>query len=262
LQTDQSESAVLFEVTDSVARITLNRPAKYNAMNMRFALDFQAAVAAVAERSDIAVVVLCANGPAFCAGGDLEAMFEADDLQEYFTTQAEALHGGIGQLSSLPVVVVAAVSGVVAGGGLGLVLTGDLIVAGENTTFTPAYPRLGFTPDCGVTAQLPRAVGLRRALQYTVGGKKLDAAEALEWGLVSEVVETDRVLTRALELAHTVATSASGALGETRSLVRSSFDRDLQTSLDLEATTIVARTTQQESIDLVARFAAARGARR
>lgn len=261
MHNDQSESAVLLEVTDRVARITLNRPTKYNAMNMRFALEFQAAVADIAERAEVAVVVLAANGPAFCAGGDLEAMFEADDLQSYFAAQAEALHGGIGQLSRLRIVVVVAVHGVVAGGGLGLVLTGDLIVASDDTTFTPAYPRLGFTPDCGVTAQLPRVVGLRRALEYTVGGRRLDAAEALEWGIVTEVVRPDAVLARALALAETVAATAPGALGETRSLIRSSFDRDLQENLDLEAKTIVARSVQQESIDLVARLAAARGAR-
>jgi 2-(1,2-epoxy-1,2-dihydrophenyl)acetyl-CoA isomerase len=261
LETDQSESAILLEVTDGIARITLNRPAKYNAMNMRFALEFQAAVAAIAGRSDVAVVLLAANGPAFCAGGDLEAMFEADDLQSYFAAQAEALHGGIGQLSTLPTVVVVAVSGVVAGGGLGLVLTGDLIVAGENTTFTPAYPKLGFTPDCGVTAQLPRVVGRGRALQYTVGGRKLTAADALEWGLVTEVVPADVVLERALALAEQVRAGASGALGETRALIRSSFERDLQASLDLEAETIVARSSQQESINLVGQLAAARNAR-
>ncbi len=258
METDQNEPAVLFEVVDRIARITLNRPAKYNAMNMRFALEFQSAVAAIAANPDVAAVVLAANGPAFCAGGDLEAMFEAEDLQAYFTAQADALHGGIGQLSQLPVVVVVAVSGVVAGGGLGLVLTADLVVIGDNTTFTPAYPRLGFTPDCGVTAQLPRFVGIRRALEYTVGGRKLDAAEALEWGIATEVVPADSVLTRALELAAVIADSAPGALGETRALIRSSFDRDLQANLDLEATTIVARTTQSESVDLLARFAAAR----
>jgi 2-(1,2-epoxy-1,2-dihydrophenyl)acetyl-CoA isomerase len=261
LESTLEQSAVLLDVTDGIARITLNRPAKYNAMNMRFALDFQGAVAAIATRTDISVVVLAANGTAFCAGGDLDAMFAADDLQSYFAAQADALHGGIGMLSELRVVVIVAVSGVVAGGGLGLVLAGDLIVAGDNTTFTPAYPKLGFTPDCGVTALLPRAVGLSRALQYTVGGRKLNAADALEWGLVTEVVASDAVLERALELADLIRTTAPVALGETRSLIRSSFDLDLRENLDREAETIVARSAQLESTHLVSEVAESRAAR-
>jgi 2-(1,2-epoxy-1,2-dihydrophenyl)acetyl-CoA isomerase len=255
------EPVVVLDIQDSVARITLDRPAKYNAMNMQFALEFQAAVAAIGERTDVAVILLAANGPAFCAGGDVAAMTAVPDLQEYFVAQANALHGGIGQLASLPIAVVVAASGVVAGGGLGLLLTGDLVVIGDNTTFTPAYPSLGFTPDCGVTHHLPRVVGMRRALQYTVGGRKLTAADALEWGLVTEVVPVADVLARATELAYRIRDSAPEALGQTRQLVRSALDRELQESLDLEAEVIVARSSAGESQRLVEAFTSARGSR-
>jgi 2-(1,2-epoxy-1,2-dihydrophenyl)acetyl-CoA isomerase len=258
---DTDEAAVLLEVSEGIALITLNRPAKYNAMNMEFALGFQAAVAEIADRSDVGSILLSANGPAFCAGGDVAAMTQVPDLQAYFAAQADALHGGISQLAALPITVIAAVRGVVAGGGLGLVLTADLVIAGDNTTFTPAYPTLGFTPDCGVTYHLPRRVGLPRALEYMVGGRKLDAAEALSWGIVTEVLAPDDVAARATQLAEQVRDSAPRALGETRALIRSSFDRGLQQSLDLEAKTIVGRSAADESRELVAAFTASRGAR-
>jgi len=259
---ESDEAAVLLGVSDGIARITLNRPAKYNAMNMQFALEFQAAVAEIATRTDVGAIILSANGPAFCAGGDVAAMTDVPDLQAYFAAQADALHGGIGQLASLPITVIAAVRGVVAGGGLGLVLTADLVIAGDSTTFTPAYPKLGFTPDCGVTYHLPRRVGMPRALEYMVGGKKLDAAEALAWGIVTEIVEPDAVAARATQLAEQIRDSAPEALGETRALIRSSFERGLQESLDLEAETIVARSSAAESRGLVAAFTASRGAQR
>jgi 2-(1,2-epoxy-1,2-dihydrophenyl)acetyl-CoA isomerase len=262
MASESDEAAVLLEISDGIARITLNRPAKYNAMNMPFARDFQATVRTIASRSDVAVIILCANGPAFCAGGDVGAMTEVPDLQAYFAAQADALHGGIGQLAALPIAVIAAVRGVVAGGGLGLVLAADLVIAGDNTTFTPAYPKLGFTPDCGVTYHLPRRVGMPRALEYMVGGRTLDAATALEWGIVTEVTAPDAVLDRAIQLAEQARDSAPHALGETRALIRSSFDRGLQQSLDLEAETIVARSAGAEARGLVEAFTASRGARR
>jgi 2-(1,2-epoxy-1,2-dihydrophenyl)acetyl-CoA isomerase len=102
---------------------------------------------------------------------------------------------------------------------------------------------------------------LSRALQYTVGGRKLNAADALEWGLVTEVVASDAVLERALELADLIRTTAPLALGETRSLIRSSFDLDLRENLDREAETIVARSAQLESTHLVSEVAESRAAR-
>ena len=260
--TETDEAAVLLVVSDGIARITLNRPAKYNAMNMAFALDFHAAVAQIATRSDVSAIILSANGPAFCAGGDVGAMTDVPDLQAYFAAQADALHGGIGQLAALPITVIAAVRGVVAGGGLGLVLTADLVVAGNDTTFTPAYPKLGFTPDCGVTYHLPRRVGMPRALEYIVGGRKLDAVDALDWGIITEVLEPDAVSARATHLAEQIRDSAPAALGQSRALIRSSFDRGLQESLNLEAGTIVARSSSDESRGLVEAFTAARGAHR
>lgn len=258
--TDEEEPVTL-EVTDGLATITLNRPAKYNAMSMGFARAFNSSVRSIAERSDVGAILLEANGPAFCAGGDVVAMAAATDRQAYLAELAVEMHGGLGVLATLPVVVVVAVHGVVAGGGLGLVLAGDLVIAAEDSTFTAAYAGLGFTPDCGVTANLPSAIGVRRALQFSVGGHKLSAAQALDWGLVGEVVGGEQLAERAHAVARRVIDTAPLALGESRQLIRTSADLDLQHNLDREASTIVARSSSSEATDLFDRFLASRGPR-
>lgn len=257
-----AEPAVLLEISRGIAQVILNRPAKYNTMNRALASDFRKAVTEIAARDDVGAIVFSARGAAFCAGGDVSPMLDSENLQTYLTELADDMHAGIELLSTLPIVVIVAVNGVVAGGGLGLVLTGDLVVSSPAATFIPAYAGLGYTPDCGVTKHLPETVGLRRALRFSVGGEKLSADTALEWGIVSEIVSEGAVLARALELAAAVNASAPAALGSTRALLRSSFDRDLKSSLDLEAATIVDHSAGAESVDLIAAFAAARRARR
>ncbi|MCU1480636.1 MAG: enoyl-CoA hydratase/isomerase family protein [Subtercola sp.] len=255
---------ILLEITDGMAVITLNRDSKYNAMSMDLAVGLFAAVTDIAARPDVGVVLIEARGPAFCAGGDLDGISEAVDRREYMTELAVQLHGAFGLLASLPVVVVVAVHGVVAGGGVGMMLAGDLIIAGEDSTFFSAYDRLGFTPDCGVSARLPAAVGVQRALQFSVGGRKLTAQDALAWGLVTEVVPAAEVETRARQVARRVLESAPRALGQTRMLLRTSGGRSCQQNLDLEAETIVALSSEDESSSLFetvvrARLASRRG---
>ncbi|RFA10462.1 hypothetical protein B7R54_15565 [Subtercola boreus] len=261
LDAQAAESPILFEVADGLATITLNRASKYNAMSMGFARSLFDAVRQIADRPEVGVVLIEARGRAFCAGGDLDGIAEATDREAYLTELAEQLHGAFALLDSLPVVVVVAAHGVVAGGGVGLMLAGDLIIAADDCTFMSAYERLGFTPDCGVSERLPAAVGVQRALQFSVGGQKLTAADALAWGLVGEVVSLADVDTRAREVAHRVLATAPRALGRTRQLLRASVDRPFAENLDTEAQTIIALSAEAESSALFERVAAARSVR-
>ena len=117
----------------------------------------------------------------------------ADDRATYLHTLATELEAQLRRLSELPKPVVAGVHGAVAGAGLALVLHADVVVAGESTKFVMAYSAIGLTPDCGVSYLLPRAIGQQRALELAVGGKVLNAEEARDWGLVTEVVDDDQV---------------------------------------------------------------------
>ena len=152
--------------------------------------------------------------------------------------------------SAKPVVV--AVQGAVAGGGLGLMLGGDLVVAQEGTKFIFAYPAIGLTPDCGVSYLLPRAIGQQRALAFALSGRPLSAQDAQARGLVAEVVEDAGA--RAREIATALAKGAAGAFGDSRRLLRASWTRDRATSAADEAQTLSSRGQGEEARALFAQF--------
>ena len=137
-------------------------------------------------------MILDAAGPAFCAGGDVVAMATSGAGGEAVTATAHVIHDGIRTFALSDKPIVAAVQGAVAGGGLGLMLSADYIVASETAKFVSKYANIGLTPDLGVSTLLPAAIGQRRALQLLLQDRTLSAAEALDWGLVAEVVPRGR----------------------------------------------------------------------
>src|SRR5690606_12384680 len=129
---------------------------------------------------------------------------------------ATAVHSVMLALRQSRLVVIASVQGAVAGAGLGLVLNSDFVVASNSATFHSAYSRIGLTPDSGVTFLLPQIVGSHRAARMLLGGYRLDAEEALEWGLVSEVADLKALESRTREFAATIARTPTQALGPTK----------------------------------------------
>ncbi|UOE43143.1 enoyl-CoA hydratase/isomerase family protein [Agromyces larvae] len=237
-----SNDAILFEVSDGIGRITLNRPDRLNAVDPDAIRRWNEIAHEVAERDDVHAIVFDAVGRAFCAGGDLRAMSELAASSDgpagaTITALADEIHEGHRMLRDSGVPIVAAVQGVVAGGGLGFMLVADLIVASEQAVFQSGYADVGLTPDCGVSWLLPEAVGQRRALELTLTPRRLSAAEAVEWGLVTEAVAPDALADRALAIAQAWV-AASGAYREAKRLVRAAAERSFAASLDDEARTI------------------------
>lgn len=225
---------------DGIARIHLNRPDASNALDPELASALEAAVDALAAEPDARVLVLSGDGKNFCAGGDVERMAAAPDTPAFLADLAGTVHRALVKLDSLPITVVAAVRGAAAGAGLGLVLAADFVVAGPSSKFAAAYSAVGLSPDCGVSALLPRVVGLRRAMQMLLAAHVVSGAEALDWGLISDLVDDDDVESRANELAEVLAQSTFPAGGQTRRLVRASFARSYAEHLEDEARTIAA----------------------
>nr|WP_252342169.1 enoyl-CoA hydratase-related protein [Rhodococcus sp. 14-2483-1-2] len=120
------------------------------------------------------------RGPNFCAGGDVMSMAIAHDKRVFLSELAGKVHRALVTLESLPLPAVAAVQGAAAGAGLGLVLAADFVVAGRSRSFAAAYAAVGLSPDCGVSALLPRIVGTRRAAQMLLTGRALSGVEALD----------------------------------------------------------------------------------
>ena len=261
-----SDDAILFDVTDGLAHLTLNRPARLNAVDPEAIARWQSLAHEIAERDDIGAVLFDAHGRAFCAGGDVLAMSKLalgsgeQRAGEIVRGLADRIHDGHRALRESAKPIVAAVQGAVAGGGLGFMLVADVIVASERATFASRYADVALTPDCGVSTLLPEAVGTRRALELTLTSRTLSAAEALEWGLVAEVVAPEALDARAREIAATWLDGATAAFGQTKRLMRSGLGRSFQEALDDEARTIGAAFETPEARAAVAAFAAASSA--
>lgn len=253
--------SILLSVDDGLAHITLNRPQRLNAINAEAAQAWRDIAAEVADRSDVGAVLFDAVGPAFCAGGDVAEMSAMNGGEGSIGGFADIIHEGHRTLAAMPKPIVAAVNGAVAGGGLGFMLVADYIVAGESAKFVSKYADIGLTPDCGVSTLLPEAVGMRRALQLTLTSRSLTAAEALDWGLVAEVVADGETDARAREIAAGWLSGATAAFGQAKRLLRGGVGRDYASALDDEARTIGAAF---ETADAQARIGAflARSARR
>ncbi|MCU1344241.1 MAG: enoyl-CoA hydratase, partial [Acidimicrobiia bacterium] len=198
-------TAVDLAVTDGIAHLCL-RGVSGNPIDATFVADLEAAVTACRSDAAVRVVVVTGDGANFCAGGDLRFFAEAgEQLGDAVADLAANLHRCLESMSTLDVPVIAAVQGSVAGAGLSFTAACDLVVAARSAKFVLAYSRVGLSPDGGASWALPRLVGLRRALELALLNRMLSADEALEWGLITMVVDDDALENEALALAQQLA---------------------------------------------------------
>lgn len=257
-----SYETLLLEVNDAVATITLNREKAANAMNLQMCRDLQEAALACQEDPSVRAVVIGAKGRMFCAGGDLGAFSEAPDgAPSLLKRMTLHLHAAISLLARLDAPVVAAVGGPAAGAGFSLAAAADLVVAGESAKFTMAYTGVGLTPDGSSTWFLPRLIGRRRTLELMLTNRRLSAAEALDWGIVSQVVADEEVDATAAELAGRLAQGPTDAFGVTKRLVLDSGDQSLETQMELEGRGIAQAGGTPNGREGVAAFLAKRPAK-
>lgn len=228
--------SVEYRREDDVAVITLNRPDRFNAIEGTISSGLLAALDR-AGREARAVVVTGA-GKAFCAGADLaELEPEYDDGGPDLAEHLEnVFHPMVNGLVDCGVPTVAAVNGVAAGAGLGLALACDLRVMADSAFLTSAFTAIALTPDSGTTWWLPQMVGVSRALDITLTNRRIDADEAVRIGLCLEEVPGDRLMSRATEIAHSLANLVPDSLVTTRRLVRDAASRSLTEALAAEQT--------------------------
>ncbi|MBY6414446.1 enoyl-CoA hydratase/isomerase family protein [Rhodococcus sp. BP-252] len=231
-------ASVRFSIEQGIARIVLTRGASSNALNTDLAAGFKAAIEAVAADPGVRVLVLTGEGKNFCAGGDVREMASAAEIPAFLTDLAGTVHDALKILDTLPVVVIAGVQGSAAGAGLGFVLGADFVVAGRSSKFAAAYSAVGLSPDCGVSTLLPRVVGPRAAARMLLAAEVIGGQEALDNGLVTDLVDDAEISSRVEELARKVCASAFPAVGQTRRLMRVASNGSLSDRLDDEARTI------------------------
>jgi len=255
--TTDSRSPVRVSRDGLIARIALTRPDAANTVNLAMAHALVEELARLAIDPPRVLVVEGQDG-VFCGGGDVREMAASDDVSAYLEELAGTFHAALLALDALDCVTIAAVDGAAAGGGLGLALAADIIVATERSRFLTAYEKLELTPDSGVSHRLPRAIGSARALAMSVLGRPLDAVTAREWGLVAEVV-ADGALGHAVdELASKLASRPTAHLAATRRLIRRGATTGIEEHLAAEASGIAAAAARPDALAAIRAFAAPR----
>jgi 2-(1,2-epoxy-1,2-dihydrophenyl)acetyl-CoA isomerase len=219
--------------------ITLNRPDAANGLNPLMARELADAAAGCDHDPSVKVVVLTATGRFFSAGGDVKAMAGfGDRTAAGIKSLADDLHRAVSTFARMAAPLVVAVNGVAAGAGFSLALLGDLVLAGDTAAFTMAYTSVGLSPDGSSSYFLPRLIGLRRAQELMLTNRKLSAAEALDWGLVTRVVPDADLMAETLALATTLARGSSDSNAAIKRLLLETFTNPLETQMELEGRTI------------------------
>jgi 2-(1,2-epoxy-1,2-dihydrophenyl)acetyl-CoA isomerase len=235
----------------AVLTITLNRPDVLNAFNSELHRAFAAALKD-ARDGGVRAVVITGAGRGFCVGQDLTEFREAPgDIAKRLR---DSYHPNIRAIRALEKPVIAAVNGAAAGAGMSVACACDIRIAADSASFIPAFINIGLIPDSGGSYFVTRILGPARAFEWLTSGKKLTAAEAHAWGLVSEVVEAGGLAARAAELAARLADMPTRGIGMTKRLLDSAVDASLEEQLEREAQLQAAATQTEDFREGVAAF--------
>jgi 2-(1,2-epoxy-1,2-dihydrophenyl)acetyl-CoA isomerase len=250
---------VIVQRHEAVLEIVLSRPEVLNAANRELIGELAAAAAEAHVDRNSRVVLLRGAGTHFCAGGDIAMFGELVRLPPAERRKAlyrivDGLHPLLDRLRHMPKPVVAAVQGAAAGFGLSLVLAADLAIAAEDTIFTSGYIHLGTSPDGGLTAILPRVVGLKHAAELMLLGDRFDARRALELGLVNRLVPPAALEAEAMTLATRLANGPTYAYGRTKALLQATLGDAFDAQLRRETESFAACAATNEFVEGVRAF--------
>lgn len=263
-----TDEHILISVQQGIATVTLNRPASLNALSLEAIGALRRELEALATRDDVGVVILTGAGRGFCAGADLNdpMMGQALPREQRAQNCREVLdgivHALIRDIHALPLPTIAAVNGIAAGGGVGLALATDLVVAAKSASFLfPFVPKLAMVPDLGATWQLARRVGRARALGLGLLGDRLPATTAAEWGLIWRCVDDAELMPEVTALARRLADGPRQAQRATVKLIDDAWFNDLPAQLDAEARVQSEMSVSLDAEEAIAAFVAKRAPR-
>jgi 2-(1,2-epoxy-1,2-dihydrophenyl)acetyl-CoA isomerase len=246
---------ILFDVDGAVATVTFNRPDNANAMDRDLMYELLHAAIRCDEDPAIRAVIITGAGDFFSAGGDLSSFADAGDeagmLLKEMTTY---FHGAISRFSRMDAPIIAAVNGTAAGAGFSLAAACDLAVASDTAMFTSAYTAASLTPDGSSTYFVPRLVGMRRAMELMLTNRRLDASEALEWGLINQVVAPDELMPTVQGLASKLARGGTLAFGAVKRMLHESFSGTLETQMEMEARSIAGMSHTRDGREGITAF--------
>ncbi|MFI5802418.1 enoyl-CoA hydratase/isomerase family protein [Streptomyces sp. NPDC051561] len=231
---------VLYEVTDGLGTITINRPDAMNAMNTEAKVALREAVRAAAADTAVRAVLLTATGRAFCVGQDLKehinsltADREAGTGQTMSTVQ-EHYNPVLRALTEMPKPVVAGINGVAAGAGFGFALAADYRIVAETASFNTSFAGVALTADSGVSWTLPRLIGQGRAADLLLFPRTISAQEAFELGIANRVVPTAALAAEATAVARALAEGPTVAYAALKASLAYGADHSLAETLEKE----------------------------
>jgi enoyl-CoA hydratase/carnithine racemase len=236
------DDPALLRVDGAIATITLNRPAAFNSIDLSIAKKLEQLGAAVEASDEIRVLVVEGEGRAFCAGGDLQTIGAAaanDTIAPVVGELLKHYHAFIETVRRMPKIVLSSVHGSAAGAGMGLAFVTDLCIAAKDARFTPAYAKIGVSPDGGSTVGMVGTVGVRRALQIFLAEDSFTAQQAYDWGLVARVVPATELKAATRQFAERLAQNPLAAIGGTKSLVYQAVVTPTRQQLDAEEQKII-----------------------
>ncbi len=239
---------VLLTKDGAIATVTLNRPAAMNALDRSMTQALHTALIQVEQDDAVRCVLLRGAGDNFMAGGDIRVFAKAltdlpaVDQQAMFEGMIGQVHASISALRRMGKPVIAAIQGAAAGFGVSLVLACDLAIAADDAMFTLAYCHIGTSPDGGSTFHLPRAVGMKRAMEIALLGNRFGATEAAAIGLINRAVPAAELEAETAKLAARLAQGPTAAYARTKALLNASLDNNLAAQLSKESELFTAST--------------------
>ncbi len=249
--------ALEVERQDSVAVVTLSAEAARNAFDSDSMSEISATLNDLMDDSEIRGIVLTGTGRFFCAGADIEEFQRSIDegiIGPLVDNLTSILHPLQVRMRTDPTILVAAINGAAAGGGLGLALACDARIASPDAKLAAAFFKLGLSPDGGSTWLLPRLVGNQTARRFFFNDETWTGGEALEKGLVDEVVEQENLIDHATKLAANWGKWSKMSRSGTKQLLDASTSTFFQTQLELEQALIIAASQTDEFAEGVAAF--------
>ena len=229
---------ILFEITDGVARLTLNRPDKLNSFTGEMHAELRDALDCVQEDKSVRVLVLTGVGRAFCAGQDLAdpdmARTPSGGMPDIGNVVEKNYKPLVLRLQNLRVPTIAAVNGIAAGAGASVALACDLVVASKSASFLQAFSKIGLVPDTGGTWFLPQRVGMARAMGLALLADKLPAEKAADWGLIWAAYDDAEFAAKVDAMAAQLAAMPTKALVRTRQAMHAAPGHTLEQQLSFE----------------------------
>lgn len=233
-------SHLLVARTEAVVTLTMNRPEARNALSMEMRAQLSSVLHDIETDDSVRCVVLTGAGDHFMAGGDVKGMGDsikksAKEIRKEFVLRIHDLHTIMYAMRRMPKPIIASCRGAAAGAGVSMALACDLVIASEDAFFTLAYCKIGTSPDGSSTFHLPRAVGIKKAMEIALLGDRFDARTAKDIGMINFVVPNADLGKETAKLAQRLAEGPTHVYGNTKALLYRSLENTFESQLQAEA---------------------------